>query len=292
MISIIIPKTVNMECTKTSKFPYAEEIEPLKECIESIKKQTYKDYEIIYAEWSDKGNFYSLDKAWRKAKGNIILFFCPLAIFENKNALSDMIKAFNTKKADAISLSSTANKNMTNLFIWLLCLEWENRENCETYTNVAPIIYFAIKREVLKKIGGLNLKNASIKKNPLFDSGFIDWDFCADLTSKGYRIWHTNKIKVYLLYQTGIYGYFKKQFHHAWYRIAFYRNYKIIKDGHIKINFKNINFLYPNVFKFYRKTNDLKVFLFVPIFFLRDIAWMLGVIKGVWDFYIKRGRYA
>jgi len=281
MISIIIPKVVHMECAKTSKYPYAQYFEPLNECIESIKKQSYKDYEIIYANLDKKGTFYSLNEAFRKARGNIIFFLCPQAILISKDSLSNLVNIFNDKKTDAVVLSSKANKNMP-LFIWLLCLEYEDREDFEGWVDVGAILYLALKKDVLKKIGGLNLKNTTIKTNPNFDSGFLDWDLCAKLRRKGYKIWHTNKIKLYLLYQTTLYGYFKKQFYHAWYRVAYYKKFKKIKEGYSKFNF-----FYPNIFKFYKKTKDLKVFLFIPVFFLRNIVWILGFIKGYWDFYIK-----
>jgi hypothetical protein len=82
-----------------------------------------------------------------------------------------------------------------------------------------------------------------------------------------------------------VYGYFKKQFHHARYRIAYFKKFKKIREGYSKFNF-----FYPSVFKYYKKTKDLKVFLLIPISLIRDLVWMLGFMKGIWDFYINVGK--
>jgi hypothetical protein len=212
----------------------------------------------------------------------LILFLCPQAILMGRDALSRLVRTFSEKNADVVSLSSVANKDLMGTFVWLLCLDYEMREDNEGWTSAAPIIYLAIRKKTLDKVGGLRLGNPSIRKNPRFDSGFIDWDFCANLRNMGYKIWHTNKIKLHLLYETGIFGYFKKQFHHAWYRVAYYKRFRVVKEG-----YSNFSFFYPNIFRLYRKTKDIRVLLTIPLFAARDVSWALGFIKGAWDFYFK-----
>ncbi len=36
------------------------------------------------------------------------------------------------------------------------------------------------------------------------------------------------------------------------------------------------------------KTKKMKAFLLYPLTFVRSIVWLLGGVKGVWDFYIRR----
>jgi hypothetical protein len=44
----------------------------------------------------------------------------------------------------------------------------------------------------------------------------------------------------------------------------------------------------PDVLKYFKRERTLKVFFILPISFIRSFVWLLGAIRGVWNFYIRR----
>jgi GT2 family glycosyltransferase len=284
-VSVIINCFSQMECSSAKKFPYFSFCKPLG--LESVKRQNYKNKEIILADKnSPHGAGAIRNEAVKRAKGDILFFLDADAVMVGKDYISKIIRIFEEVDTDVVVASSIPNKKLSkSLFQYLLALEYEEREKNmgEGYIDAGATTYFAIKRDILKKIGGIPLKSSSIDtKNLFFDSGFLDWDLCGELRLKRYKIWHTNKAKVYHLMQTDFFSYFKKQFIQAWYRIAYFKKYKKIREGYSKFNF-----FYPNVFKFYEITKNWKVFLFLPISIIRNLVWFLGFLKGFWNFYIK-----
>ena len=70
--------------------------ESLKKCLDSIKEQTFKDYEIILCE--EEGRLVELkDKGWRKAKGEIIAF-CDDDIVADRFWLENITRIFDTRE--------------------------------------------------------------------------------------------------------------------------------------------------------------------------------------------------
>ncbi|MFH0929171.1 MAG: glycosyltransferase [Candidatus Aenigmatarchaeota archaeon] len=325
-VSVIIPRFLQMECSATKKFPYFTPFVPLKECIESVKNQDYKNKEIIFTkETHPKGTGAIRNEAIKKATGDIILCICPDSVMVGKNCISNFVKVFNERDVDVVVGSSIPSKKLSSPFVYLLTLEYAERERNmgEGYTNAGATSYFAIKKDVLKKIGGFPLRSPAINTgNPLFDSGFPDWDICGILVEKGYKIWHTNKAKFYHIYQTDAISYFKKQMMQTWYRVAYLKRFKVVKEGYIsnKIIVQPFLFLllpvwlalgllipsgiWPaafllnllailfwdvsSVLSFYKKTKNWKVALLFPISFIRSFSWLFGVIKGIIDFYILK----
>ncbi len=280
-ISIIIPIFLQMECSSAKKYPYVEHFEPIKECISSIENQNYKNKEIIFASYNSRDGFEARNKAVKKAKGDIIFFLCPEAVLTSDDSLDKLIRIFNDTKADAVACTSIANEDM-KLFIWLLSCELEERERLmkEGWTDVCSSCYLAIKKKVFDDFGGFPKESPTINtRNKWFSAGFPDWDFCYLLKEKKYRIWHTNKVHVYHYYRTNFIPYLKKQFNQAWYRIAFYKRFRKMRDNYTQYAF------IPPIMKLYKKKSH-KVLLLIPIALIRYIPWGLGVLKGVWDFYI------
>ena len=271
-----------MECAEKNSYPYVQDFEPTEACLNSIKKQDYKNVEVIFASpKNSRSGFEAKNKAVKKAKGEIILFMCPEAVMVRGNELSNLIKIFNKTKADAVGCSSIANEDM-NFFIWLLESEVEIRERMmkEGWTDIASWSYMAIKKRAFDEIGGFPKDSPAINLDDKWaGSVWGDWDFCSLLIKKNYKIWHTKKVLFYHYYRTGFDSYFKKQFTHAWYNVAFYKKFKKSDDY-------THNAFIPRLD--YRKTKSKKIFLLIPLTLVRYIPWVLGAAKGVWDFYIMK----
>lgn len=58
-------------------------------CINSVHKQSYKDYEIIYEEGGNAAE--NINKGIKKAKGEIIKILCMDDYFTHKNSLKDIV---------------------------------------------------------------------------------------------------------------------------------------------------------------------------------------------------------
>lgn len=321
-VSVIIPFFRHMECAKSSNFPYFEYAEPIKSCVESVRNQTYKNKEIIFADTrSPKGSGVVRNHALKRAKGDIVFFICSDAILVGKNAISNLVKTFEKTGADVVVGSAKASKKMRP-FIYLLNLEYEKRtcDMGEKFTNIGATTYLAIKKDVLKKIGGIPINSPVVKtNNPFFNSGFLDWDLAILL--KNYKYFHTNKLKVYHHYQTDFWSYFKKQFWQGWYRIGFGKKFGKFSEGYANwrvmfqtplwfltflwiilsvIGFRlwpfflylNLTLIFfwhlPDVLKYFKQEKTLKAFLILPISFIRSFVWLLGAVRGIWDFYIRR----
>lgn len=324
IVSIIIPFFTQMECSPSGKFPYFTFGKPIKGCIESMESQDYENKEIIFADKDDPAGPGAIrNEASNRAHGEIIFFICCDAIMVDREGISNLVKVFKETDADIVVGCSIPSKSSAHLFTYLLGLEYAEREKNmgEGYVDAGVILYFGIKREVLEEVGGFPLKGASIDTGNLyFDSGFADWDFCGMLKEKGYKIWHTNRVRVYHIYQTDFLSYFKKQFRQAWYRVAYLKRFKKIKEGYTTYRMVGqpiliflmpiwtlaglivsslwFNLIYISLLliffwntgfalRAYWNTKDLNVFFLLPISFVRSFAWTLGVIKGFFDFYLK-----
>jgi glycosyltransferase involved in cell wall biosynthesis len=321
-VSVIIPFFTQMECSPAKKFPYFTYGDPIEGCIESVEAQNYENMEILYADTKNPlGGGAIRNEAIERATGDIIFFVCSDAVMIGNDCVSKLVEVFNRTHADVIIGSSIPSKSHSSLFVYLLCLEYEEREinMGEGCVDAGATTYFGIKKEVLDEVGGFPLESACINTGNLhFDSGFADWDFCGLLREKNYKIWHTLDVTVHHAYQTDALSYFKKQFLQAWYRIAYLKRFKRVQEGYTtcKMGFPVIllglvpvwillglligpigyylavitlvlTFFWQtdSVLKYFKNTKDFKVFLLLPISFLRSISWFLGALKGFLDFY-------
>lgn len=66
--------------------------EQLARCIESIKSQTFKDYEIVIVEEGKAA--YNVNEGVKRAKGEIIKVICMDDYFTHENALQAIVDAF------------------------------------------------------------------------------------------------------------------------------------------------------------------------------------------------------
>jgi len=323
-VSVIIPLFSQMECSPSEKFPYFTYVKPIGGCIESVKMQDYKNMEILLADKkSKKGAGDIRNEAIKRAKGEIIFFICSDAILVDKDEVSKLVKVFDKTNADVVIGSSIASKDVAPLFTYLLNIEYEDRERNmgERVVDAGATTYFAIKKRVLDDVGGFPIDSTSFKVgNLLFESGFADWDFCGMLKERGYKIWHTNKVRVYHVYQTKFLSYFKKQFIQAWYRVAYLKRFRRVREGYAtaKMGIQPLlflllpiwlllglvssaiflNLIYINllviffwdidvVLKYTKKKKDIRPLLIFPISFLRSFMWLAGIVKGAIYFLIR-----
>lgn len=285
MISIIIPKFLQMECASSSRYPYMEEFNPLDATLKSIKAQPVK-HEVIFAPWSDKGGFDARNRATAKAKGDIILFLCPEAVLLTDRELQNLEAVFAETKADVVVGSSYSDFTMP-LFQRVITLEYEERERSmpEGWVQAGATSYMAIRRNVFEAVGGFPLISPCVNEHdwhdPItslddwaFQSSFHDWDFCSLLIEKGYHIWHTHRFKVIHCYQTGLVGLLKKQYQHAKYRVRFQRRFR-----KLTVEYDAKAFI-PPVWTIYKRHKDVRAFLIIPLALARYVAWVAGFIAG------------
>ncbi len=158
MISIIIP-TLNEE-----KY--------LPILLKAIKKQSYKDYEIIVADANSKDKTVKIAKKYgckvvkgglppvgrnngaKAAKGEFLLFL-DSDVFFDKDFLQSLIKQFKSKKIDAMSafINPDSGKLIDRIFTFITNIYYFLLQKISPH---ASGFYIFIKRDVHRKINGFN----------------------------------------------------------------------------------------------------------------------------------------
>lgn len=205
----------------------------------------------------------------KKAKGEIILFMDSDAVMK-KNCVEEIVKVFKKTDADAVSaLPITPPREKTNLLNYLLGIDYEGRirKMQEGYVSVAATTLFAIKKNVLEEVGYFNERH-------VFGE---DWYFTKTMTNRGYKIWHTNKAKLYHYTAETFWKYLKKQFRYAEYNVYHSLKFKVIKDEYPKFHLG---------FKNYKK--KFHKLAFFSLFIIRGLVWILGAINGTIKFVILK----
>lgn len=315
-ISVIINGFTQMECSVAKSFPYFEYTKPMNGCIESIEAQTYNNKEIIIADKMDmRGAGFIRNHAIKKATGDILLFMDADVILHDDKTFEKILNEFKRTGADVL-IGTPDILDDGKLFIRLLSYEYKERidDMLDGPVDAGATTFMALKRDVVENVP-IPTESPIVKtKNKLFNSAFTDWDYCGLIKEAGYEIWHTGELRFLHYYQTDFVSYFKKQFWQGWYRFGFIKRFKIVKESYVsnKIMYQPIffallpfsliflgisafilNFLVvffwftPSVIKFYKVKKDIFVVLLLPISFLRNISWLLGGMKGVYDYYVK-----
>ena len=248
---------------------------PIEGWFESIKNQTYKNIEIIAGSEEDfnlpkKGKCFMRNFLSKKATGDILLFIDADALML-PNTVEEIVRIFEDKEVDAVSgLPIAPPREKTNFLNYLLGVEYEERIRSmgEGYVSVAASTCFAIKKSVFESVGGfVETYHKTVGE---------DWYLSMMLIQKGYKIWHTNKAKIYHFTAETLFKYLKKQFYYAWYRVYHTKKFGKVRDEYpiAKFNFKKYNIKEKIVFPFF--------------YLLRALVWIFGAIYGVWTFYITR----
>lgn len=273
--------------------PFKDKTPILEECVETVKKQRYKDIEIILV--SDRRKIKDKDiislvnprckgvgdkrnLGARMASGDI-LFFLDSDCTVKPDTITELVKLFNKIDTDAISGKPLAPKH-GNLLGMATGLEYEDRFNRmgENYVTVAATTCFGVKKNTFKRFGGF--KDYSLK-----EATGEDWDFSRRFTTAEYKIFHTNKVQVYHNHASDtIKKWFKRRIEHSAYRIAHRRRYGQVFEEYFNVRmFIDTTFLLsiPAALRMYEKSKRPEV-LTLPLFAtLRNIAWFIGMIRGL-----------
>ncbi len=275
--------------------PFKDNIEEVQECVDSLKRQSYRNIEIILIsdkiKWTDKDrrvkciyipNFkgvgYLRNLAVKYANGSI-LFFLDSDCTVKPKTITTLIKMFDEIETDAIS-GKTLAPEKGNLLGIATGLEYEDRFNRmgENYVSIAATTCLAIRKEAFKSIAGF--KDYSLKE-PLGE----DWDFSRRFTSSGYKIFHTNKIQVHHNHASdSVKTWLKRRISHSSYRVTHKRKYgEMFEEYTSRRMFIDTSILLciPVALRMYKESGRWEAFS-LPIFaFLRNFVWFIGMIKGL-----------
>ena len=141
----------------------------LKQCLDSIDNQSFKDYEVIVV--SNKKDLPSArNEGIKKAKGKYIL---PLDVDDNlhQEYLARVIGKIKETKADIITTACNQNGKK-----YLPALEVSLEKMTETNIVIACSLF---KKEIWNKIGGYD---------ETMKTGLEDWDFWLRAMMKGYKV--------------------------------------------------------------------------------------------------------
>lgn len=273
--------------------PFRSKVPIVEKCIESVKNQDYKNVEIIAvsdrAKYEDKhvksfvdprckGPGDKRNLGVKKAVGEI-LFFLDSDCILKKDTISKLVKTFEEHDTDAVSGKPLTPKN-SNLLGLVTGLEYEYRfdQMGENYVDVAATTCLGVRKSAFKKVGGF-------KDYSTGEATGEDWDFSARLRKNSFKIFHTNKVQVFHIHSSEtLLTWFKRRIHHSGYRITHYKRYKQAADQYMTwgaLLTATVLLNIPVAIKIYNKTRDGKVFLLPFYSFLRDIAWAIGVIVGL-----------
>jgi len=275
--------------------PFRNKSPVVEECINSVKRQNYKNVEIIAvsdrAKFEDKDVISLVNPKCRgvgdkrnfgvtRAKGEIIFFLDSDCILK-KDTIVKLIKTFKEHDVDAVSGKPLTPKK-SNLLGLVTGLEYEYRfdQMGEGYVDVAATTCLGVRRRAFQKVGGF-------KDYTKGEATGEDWDFSARLRKGGFKIYHTNKVQVFHMHTSEpLWTWFKRRIKHSRYRITHYRRYGQAADQYMSWGGLITTTLLLNIpvtIKIYKKTRNSKIF-FLPLYgLLRNVAWLIGVIAGLLD---------
>jgi len=275
--------------------PFRKKVPIVEKCIDSLKKQDYKNLEIIAVsnidKYEDGGVLSFVDSRCKgpgdkrnlgvkKSTGEII-FFLDSDCIVKKDAITKLVETFKKYDTDAVSGKPLTPKD-ANLLGFVTGLEYEYRfdKMGENYVDVAATTCLGVKKSAFKKVGGF-------KDYSTGEATGEDWDFSARLRKMGFKIFHTNKVEVFHMHTNeSLWVWFKRRIDHSKYRITHYRRYKMAADQYMTWSGLLATTLLLNIpaaVKIYRKTGEAKVFLLPFYSFVRDVAWLIGVVAGLFE---------
>ncbi len=272
--------------------PFRQKNSKVINCIESVKKQNYKDIEIITLsdktelEIEDVKSFYN--PKWggvgekrnfgaKKASGDI-LFFLDSDCVILKDSIKTLVKLFKELDADAISGKTLAPRH-GNLLGTVTGWEYEDRFNQmgEGYVSVAATTCLGVRKNAFEDVGGFQDYSRG-------EATGEDWDFSTRLVLKGHKIYHTNKVLVVHEHGDESLGHwFKRRIQHSRYRIVHKKLYGKLADEYSSWKMLiSTTFLFaiPVVIRMFPKVKDVRLFSLPFFAALRNVAWLIGMTSG------------
>jgi len=274
--------------------PFRSKSKVVEDCINSVKKQDYKNIEIIAVSeidrFNDKDVISILDskcrgvgakrnKAAKRASGDILFFLDSDCIVKN-NTITKLVDTFEKSGADAVSGKTLTPKN-SNLLGTVTGLEYEYRfdQMGENFVDVAATTCLGVKKRAFEEVWFW------FKDYTIGEATGEDWDFSTRFRNKNFKIYHTNKVQVYHMHANEpLLKWFKRRIHHSSYRIIHYKKYRRFSDQYMSLSALFMTTLLLNIpatIKIYIKTRNAKIFLLPLYSLIRNIAWSIGVVFGI-----------
>lgn len=283
---------INMQPIVSVIVPFIGFNERVKECIESLKRQKYRNVEIIAI--SDKADLgmegvksifnpklngvAKKRNAGAKAADGDILFFLDSDCRAGEDTIKKIVGMFGKIDADGITCKPVAPKD-ANTVDYATLLEQEDRYDLvgEAYVNIAATTCFAVKKKAFDAVGGF------VDYIPGKAMG-EDWDFARRMRELGFKIFHTNKIAVeHNHVSKSLWDYLKGQYFRAMYRVAYKKRYAKYTDEYATASMfvtSTILLGIPSILRLRKKHKNMRLLALVPIAFLRNFAWALGFANG------------
>jgi len=273
--------------------PFRDNVGQVEACIASLKKQPYKNIEMILVsdrvKWKDKdrrvkavydpsfgGVGEKRNAGAKRAAGNM-LFFLDSDCTVRLNTITTFVRMFETAGIDAIS-GMPLVPNEGNLVGIATGLEYEDRFLAmgEGFVDIAATTCLGVRKAAYDAVGGF--KDYSVK-----EAIGEDWDFSSKLTAAGFRIFHTNTVQVYHHHTNDtLKKWFQRRVEHSGYRVTHKHKYGQIFEQYFSLRMfveTSLLFSVPVALRIYLRTGKWQA-LTLPVFaVLRNIAWFTGVVK-------------
>ncbi|MFH1623230.1 MAG: glycosyltransferase [Candidatus Aenigmatarchaeota archaeon] len=273
--------------------PFRDNVSQVKACIASLKRQPYKNIEMILVsdrvKWKDRGKRVKAvydpsfggvgekrNAGAKRARGDI-MFFLDSDCTVRPDAITTLVRMFGRLGADAIS-GMTPVPNEGNLVGIATGLEYEDRFLAmgENFVDIAATTCLGVRKAAYDFIGGF--KDYSVK-----EAIGEDWDFSRKLTAAGFRIFHTNRMQVYHNHTNDtLKKWFQRRVEHSGYRVTHKHKHGQLFEQYFTLRMfveTSLLFSVPVALRIYLRTGKWQA-LTLPVFaILRNIAWFTGVVK-------------
>jgi glycosyltransferase involved in cell wall biosynthesis len=273
-----------------------------------------KSYPVKYIYQENGGPAKARNTGWKVSKGDIICFTDSDCVPEI-HWVAKIIKYYNRHDIAGVG-GSYDIANPTSILARCIHQEIMQRHlKMQGAVDFLGSFNLSYKKKVLEEVGGFNeeFKHASGEDN----------DLSYRIRKKKYKLIFDKDIKVAHYHQTNFFKYLKEQFRHGYWRVKLYNLHPDMTKGDryagladliqpplsililISIFSSLISskiflpvfgmttlmlimlefFLVGSVIK---REKDISYLILLPVLFFRSFSRGLGMLKGVWDFYIKR----
>jgi len=277
--------------------PFRDNVGQVEACIASLKKQPYKNIEMILVsdrvKWKDKDRRVKAvyDPSFRgvgekrnagaKCAAGEMLFFLDSDCTVRLDAIATLVRMFETAGMDAIS-GMPLVPNEGNLVGIATGLEYEDRFLAmgEDFVDVAATTCLGVRKAAYDAVDGF--RDYSVK-----EAIGEDWDFSRKLTASGFRLFHTNRVQVYHHHTNDtLKKWFQRRVEHSGYRVTHKHKHGQIFEQYFSMRMfveTSLLFSVPVALRIYVRTGKWQA-LMLPVFaMLRNIAWFTGMVKELID---------
>jgi GT2 family glycosyltransferase len=273
--------------------PFRDNVGQVEACIASLKKQPYKNIEMILVsdrvKWKDPdrrvkavydpsfgGVGEKRNAGVKRARGEM-LFFLDSDCTVRPDAIATLVRMFEAIGADAIS-GMPLVPNEGNLVGIATGLEYEDRFLAmgENFVDIAATTCLGVRKAAYDAVGGF--RDYSVK-----EAIGEDWDFSRKLTASGFRLFHTNRVQVYHHHTSDtLKKWFQRRVEHSGYRVTHKHKHGQIFEQYFSMRMfveTSLLFSVPVALRIYVRTGKWQALTLPLLAVLRNIAWFTGVVK-------------